>query len=273
MREPAATLSQAPAPALAGKVILITGGNQGIGRAIARACAAAGADVVLAARNPETLHEAAAEIQAAGRRAMPVACDVALDTDVDRLVRQAVEVFGRIDGLVNNAGIAGPTAPLVETTPQQWQEVFGVNLLGPVLTTRAVLPQMMALGHGAIVNIASIYGPKRIYPLRTPYASLKAALVSLTQTLAHEVGQHGIRVNAICPGPIAGERIYTVWRNRAARTGESFEAIKAQMEGQAALRRIATQEEVADACVFLLSEASRGISGQALSVCAGMEWR
>lgn len=272
MQEPLPAVTSAP-PVLANKVVVVTGGNQGIGRAIALACARAGADVVLVARNPETLHATAAQVQEMGGRAMPVVCDVSLESDVSRMVRQVVEVFGRIDGLVNNAGIAGPTAPLVETTAAQWQEVFNVNLLGPVLVCREVLPHMMAHGHGAIVNIASIYGPKRIYPLRTPYASLKAALVALTQTLAHEVGPFGIRVNAICPGPIAGERIYNVWRRRAERTGESLASIQAEMERQAALRRIATADEVADACVYFLSEASRGITGQALSVCAGMEWR
>ncbi len=272
MAEPIA-MAGLPAPSLAGRVILVTGGNQGIGRAIALACAAAGADLVLAARTPGTLAESAAAVEALGRRALAVRCDVALESDVTGAVDAALAAFGRIDGLVNNAGIAGPTAPLLETTAAQWQEVFTVNLLGPVLLSRAVLRAMVAQKQGAIVNVASIYGPKRVYPLRTPYAALKAALVALSQTLAHEVGEHGIRVNAVCPGPIAGERIYGVWRRRAERTGESFEAIRAQMEGQAALRRVASAEEVAAACTFLLSDASRGISGQALNVCAGMEWR
>lgn len=271
MAEPLPSTQAAP-PSLAGRVVVITGGNQGIGRAIALACARAGADVVLAARNPETLDATASEVQGMGGRALPLQCDVSQEVDVTRLVERVMDTFGRIDGLVNNAGIAGPTAPLVETTAPQWQEVFAVNLLGPVLLTREVLRHMIPSGQGSIVNIASIYGPMRIYPLRTPYASLKAALVALTHTLAHEVGQHGIRVNAICPGPIAGERIYTVWRRRAERTGETFEAIKARMEAEAALRRVATADEVADTCVFLLSDASRGITGQALSVCAGMGW-
>lgn len=257
---------------LAGKIAVITGGNGGLGLAIARAFAAEGAHLVLAARTRESLEAAADECLGYGGSVLPVPTDVCAQEDVDHLLQTSVKEFGRIDILVNNAGISGPTAPLVDISLSDWNHTLEVDLTSVFLCSQAALRQMIPQESGNILNVGSIFG-KRPYPFRTPYAAAKWALIGLTQSLAHEVGRHHIRVNAICPGPIQGDRIERVWLERSRQRGIPMEAIRDKMVRMAALRRIPEAEEVADLALFLASDDSRGMTGQALNLSAGMEMR
>ena len=204
-----------------GQVVLVTGASRGLGRAIARAFAGEEARVALVSTSAEGVKRVADEIAAAGGQALPLEGDVSNEADVGRFVAQTERTLGPIDVLVNNAGITGPTAAVTEVALADWQRVLAVNLTGVFLSTREVLRGMIARRSSAaakaqagerpqrrsapaIINISSIAG-KISYPLRTPYASAKWALVGFTLTVAEEVGRYGIRVNCICPGPVAGE--------------------------------------------------------------------
>lgn len=257
---------------LEGKVAVVTGGNGGLGLSIARAFAAEGAHLVLAARTAESLAAAAAACAASGVEAVAVPTDVCDPDAVEHLLCTAQASLGRIDILVNNAGISGPTAPLVDLALADWNRTIDVDLTSVFLCSQAALRRMIPAESGIILNVGSIFG-KRPYPYRTPYAAAKWALIGLTQSLAHEVGRFGIRVNAICPGPIVGERIERVWSERSRLRGIPMEAIRDKMVRMAALRRIPEAEEVAELALFLASDDSRGMTGQAINLSAGMEMR
>ncbi|MDA8345812.1 MAG: SDR family NAD(P)-dependent oxidoreductase [Thermaerobacter sp.] len=265
-------VASAPRLRLQDRVAVITGGNGGLGLAAAAAFAREGAHLVLAARSEESLANAASSLKEHGVETLAVPTDVGSPEQVERLFDRALREFGQVDILVNNAGVSGPTAPLHEISVEDWERTLSVDLTSAFLCAKAVLPGMMQRGRGNILNVSSIFG-KRAYPYRTPYAAAKWALIGLTQSLAHEVGRYGVRVNAICPGPIAGERIERVWRERAHRRGIPFEAIRDKMVRMAALRRIPEAEEFADLALFLVSDASRGMTGQALNISGGMEMR
>jgi NAD(P)-dependent dehydrogenase (short-subunit alcohol dehydrogenase family) len=172
--------------------------------------------------------------------------------------------------LVNNAGIAGATKSTVDMSLEEWQEVIDIDLTGPWLCTKAVLPTMVAAGGGVILNISS--GAGRIgYPMRAPYAAAKWGLIGLTQTWAREWGAKNVRCNCICPGAIEGDRIERVIRARAESMNVSYEQTKAGFLSGAALSRMATEDEVAKAALLLCSPAGSGITGQTLNVDCGSQ--
>jgi len=251
------------------KVAIITGGGHGIGKAIALAYAGAGAAIVLAARSVAPMEETCAELKRRGARALHVQTNVVSEPDCERMVAQTIGAFGRVDILVNNAGVAGPTARLTEVSLAQWQEVMDINLTGCWLASRAALPAMARQGAGQIVNISSLAG-REAYPMRSPYAASKWGLIGLTQTLAAEWGRSGIRVNAICPGPVAGARIEQVIRDRAKAMGLSEEQVRRAMLGRTALDRMVTEEECARVALFLVGPESAGVTGQSINVDAGI---
>jgi NAD(P)-dependent dehydrogenase (short-subunit alcohol dehydrogenase family) len=254
---------------LQNKVAIITGGGHGIGKAIALAYAGAGAAIVVAARAVPPMEETCAELKRLGVRALHVQTNVAVEADCERMVAQTIAAFGRVDVLVNNAGVAGPTARLTEISLAQWQEVMDINLTGCWLASRAALPAMARQGGGQIVNISSLAG-REAYPMRSPYAASKWALIGLTQTLAAEWGRSGIRVNAICPGPVAGPRIEEVIKARAKAMGLSEEQVRRAMLGRTALDRMVTEEECARVALFLVGPQSAGVTGQSINVDAGI---
>ena len=253
---------------LQGKVAIITGGGKGIGRAIALAFAREGAKLVLAARDTEALDRVAGEVAEARAEVLTIATDVADEAQVGAMVAQAVERFGRVDILVNNSGIPGPTKPLWEMEPDEWDEVMNVNLRGPYLCARAVMVTMLKQGAGRIINISSILGRQPLAG-RSPYVASKAGLVGLTQTLAHEAGPHGITVNLISPGATAGERLDLVLTRLGAAQGMSLEQIRAVVLRDTPLRRFVEADDVARAAVFLASDAAANITGEDLNVTAG----
>lgn len=250
------------------KVAVVTGSGRGIGRAIALAYAREGADLVLAARSLEALQETRAAVEALGRKALVVPTDIRHEENVRKLAKQALEHFGRVDILVNNSGIGGPTAPLWEIAPAEWEETFAVNVTGTYLCCRAFLPSMIERRSGCIVIIGSMTGRRPLFG-RTPYAASKMALLGLTRTLAWEIGSYGIRVNVISPGPVEGERIEWVLRTQAQARGISVDEARRQFTSSSPLGRLIPPDNIAEAAVFLASDRAASITGEDLNVSAG----
>ena len=209
-----------PAPAddvIRGRTALVTGAGNGLGRAMAMALAGHGAHVVLVGRTVERLSAVADEIDAPTRVAV---CDTSSAAQVAELGRELADA--EVSILVNNAGIAGPVAPLTDIEVDEWDEVFAVNVRGVFLMCRQFLPGMTARGRGDIVNVASVSG-KRPLARRTPYTASKMAVIGLTTTLAHEVGPSGVMVNTLSPGPVDGPRMQRNFALEAARSGISVD--------------------------------------------------
>ncbi len=250
------------------KIAVVTGGGRGIGRAIALAYAREGAELVLAARSKEALEETKAMVEALGRRALVVPTDIRQEESVRDLAEQTISAFGRLDILVNNSGVAGPSATLWEISPAEWEGTFAVNVTGTFLCCRAFLPSMIERRSGCIVILSSMTGKRPLYA-RTPYAASKMALVGLARTLAWEVGPYGIRVNTSSPGPVEGERIEWVIRKQAEAQGISLEEARRQFTSSSPLVRLIPASDVAEAAVFLASDKAASITGEDLNVSAG----
>src|SRR2546427_5537986 len=216
------------------KIVVVTGGGRGLGRVIAFACAREGADLVLASRSVEALQETRAEVESFGRKALVVPTDIRHEDSVRNLAEQALARFGHIDILVNNSGIGGPTAPLWEIAPAEWEETFAVNVTGTYLCCRAFLPSMIERRSGCIVIIGSMTGRRPLFG-RTPYAASKMALLGLARTLVWEIGPYGIRVNVISPGPVEGERIEWVLRTQAQARSISVDEARRQFTSSSPL--------------------------------------
>ena len=250
------------------EVAIVTGGGKGIGRAISLAFAAEGAIVVIAARTSSKLDEAVERIKSGGGRAKAIQADVSDEKQVRRLVADTVDDYGKVDILVNNSGIGGPTVNVVDLRLQDWNEVLAINLTGSMLCAREVLKHMIPRRKGNIVNIASDAG-RFGYPMRSPYCVSKWGIIGLTETLAIEVGQHDIRVNCISPAAVKGERLINVVNGRSRATGVPFEELMSRITEDYSLQRPTEEAEVAAAAVFLASEESSGITGHTLVVNCG----
>jgi meso-butanediol dehydrogenase / (S,S)-butanediol dehydrogenase / diacetyl reductase len=255
---------------LVGKVAIITGGGRGIGGAIARRLAAEGVAVLVAARTRNEIEQVAAEIHAAGQKAAAIPADVSNEAECRMIVDEAHKQLGSVDILVNNAGILGPVKPVEEIEPGEWDEVLAVNLRGPFLLSRLVLPEMYARSSGAILNISSV-GAKVPYPWTGPYAASKAGLVGLTRTLAAEAARKGVRVNAICPGPVPETKMS---RNLGKALAQRLHAdpeklFQNYLEG-ILQGKPQTAEQIAEAALFLVSPQASAITGQTLNVDGGI---
>ena len=245
----------------AGRTALVTGASRGIGRAIALGLARDGFDVVVndIARQRAELEAVAAEIEASGRRGIVLYADVSDRAEVHAMVDEAVARAGRIDAVVNNAGIL--ITATVEALPEQhWDQVMDVNAKGTFLVVQALLPHMRAAGYGRIVNIASI-GGKHGAPEQAHYSASKAAIMGFTRVLAQEVGQFGITANCVCPGIIVTDM---------GRTNLTEPALVDRWVGNTALRRLGQPEDVVGPACFLASDASAFVTGQSLNVCGGI---
>jgi NAD(P)-dependent dehydrogenase (short-subunit alcohol dehydrogenase family) len=254
---------------LQGNVAVITGGGRGIGRAIARRFAAEGAAVVVAARTEGEVRKVAAEIEQAGDRAASVVADVSGEADCARIVAVARERFGAVSILVNNAGDYGPVKPIEEITPAEWDRVISVHLRGAFLLTRLVLPEMYARGSGAIVNISSL-SAKTAFAWGSPYAAAKAGMLGLTRVVAAEGARRGVRVNAICPGPVTETKMSKdLGMVLAQRLGVTPEVQLAGFLQTILQGRGQTADEVAAAALFLASDQASAITGQSLNVDGG----
>lgn len=251
------------------KVAVITGGGHGLGRDISLACAREGADVVLVGRSAEPLHETARQVEALARKALVVVADVSDPDSVQACADQTLSHFGKVDILVNNAGVGGPSAPLWELDVDEWRETFEINTTGPFLCCRAFLPFMIARKSGSVIFIGSMTG-KRPLLNRTPYAASKLAVVGMVRTLACETGPYGIRVNAISPGPMEGERMDWVLQTQARDQGISVEQAGKNLRASSPLDRFVSTRDVAALTVFLASDNAGSTTGEDINVSAGI---
>ncbi|HKE57236.1 MAG TPA: SDR family NAD(P)-dependent oxidoreductase [Pyrinomonadaceae bacterium] len=253
---------------LENQAAIVTGAGQGIGKSISLALAREGAAVLLCGRHQETLAGVAQEIKQLGGHAIVSVTDVSDEAAVKQMVDLAVAQFGRLNLLINNAGIVGPTAQVTNVSRDDWDEVMAVNLTGPFLCARAVIPHLVEQRSGKIVNISSIAG-KMGYALRSPYSASKWGLIGLTRTLALELGPYNIQVNAICPGPVSGPRMQAVIANRAKELGQSEEEVERTYVQGTALKRMVDPEHVAATVIYLCSAEGNSMTGEALDVSAG----
>jgi NAD(P)-dependent dehydrogenase (short-subunit alcohol dehydrogenase family) len=255
-----------------GKVALVTGGSQGIGKAIAEKLLGAGAVVAIAALDNPALQETSEEFRSRGFVFKSYPADLSDEAQVHSTASAVVRDLGPADILINNAGITGPTLPVHELPTADWDKTLGINLRTPYLLSRCVIPSMIERNSGCIINISSIAG-KMAYPLRSPYAASKWGLIGLTLTLAQELGPYNIRVNAICPGPTRTDMIDSVIRARAMAAGVGVHEMMQEYTRAAALRRMVLPEEVASVALFLCSPEAEAITGQAIDVSAGFGFR
>ena len=253
---------------IAGRTALVTGAGNGLGRAISLHLVQAGARVILVGRTGAKLEDVAREITSLGEVARTATCDTSDPSSVERL---AVELAAEdVSILINNAGIAGPVAPLTEVDPLDWDETFAINVRGVFLMCRAFLPPMISAARGDIINLASVSG-KRPLAGRTPYAASKMAVIGLTTTLAYEVGPLGVTVNSLSPGPVRGPRMERNFRLEAERTGTSEADAERAFTSRSALRRMVEEDEVGAAVVAMLH--MPGMTAADVDLSAGMVGR
>lgn len=245
---------------LTGKVAIITGASRGIGQSIAEHYAQAGAQVVLASRKQDALDAIAAEIRDAGGEALAIAAHTGQKETLHHLVEQTIAHFGRVDVLVNNAATNPHFGPLLDAEDSLWQKTIEVNLMGNIWLCQRVVPHMRAQGGGSIVNIASVNGIRPGH-LQGIYSMTKAAVISLTKTLAMELGPDGIRVNAIAPGLIKTKFAQVLWEN---------EALLNQVEQRTPARRIGQPEDIASLALWLASDGSSFATGGTFVVDGGL---
>lgn len=253
---------------LEGKVALITGASKGIGRVMSRLFAREGAAVVCAARSRDLVEETAALIKSDGGRAVAVTGDAATEGDVQKMVAAAVKAFGKLDVLVNNAGDGGPTKRVQEYTTDDWFYTINSCLTSSYMCTRFAVPEMIRAGGGVIVNVSSTAG-RRGLPFRIGYCSAKAGQVGMTYGLALELSPHNIRVNAIAPGAVEGDRIDRVIAGQAEVRGVAVEDMRRSFVERSPLKRMTTAEDIATLAVYLCSDAAKNLSGQCIAVTAG----
>ena len=241
--------------------IIITAAGAGIGREIASRFADQGAQVHVCDVDQQGLDQLASQYA----NISVARVDVTDEAAVDAWLRDALSNLGGCDVLVNNAGIAGPTAAVEEMTLDAWRQCLAINLDAQMLTCRRVVPVMKAQRSGCIINMSSTAGLFGC-PFRTPYAAAKWAVIGFTKSVAAETGPFNIRCNAICPGSVDGDRIDRVIAAEAAKTGKSPEKVRTEYTSGTSMRRFATASEIADLCQYLASDAAKFISGQAISV-------
>ncbi len=238
--------------------VVITAAGAGIGRAIAEGFAATGANVEVCDVDETAITDLPGEING-------TALDVTNEQALETWFAQATARMGGIDTLVNNAGIAGPTAPVEEVSTDEWRRCMEVCLDSHMFMCRLAVPLMKQQRSGAIINISSgagLFG----YPFRTPYAAAKWAVIGFTKSIAAELGPHNIRANAICPGAVSGPRMDRVIAAEAQASGRTQEAIRADYSAGTSMRRFVEPEEIADMAVYLASPAAKMVSGQAIAV-------
>lgn len=256
---------------LENRVALITGAAKGMGRDICLTLAREGAHLALAARDVPPLEKLKGEVEALGRRALVVPTDVRDEAAVERMVREVKETFGRIDILVNAAGVTGPIeTPVQDINGEDFRFVLDANIVGTFLPTKHVLPVMIAQKYGKVLNISGTSG-LRGYKYRAAYSSSKWALRGFTRTVALEVGPHNVNVNALHPGIVAGERMDKLCREKAKKRGWTPEQVYDEYVNEMALRRVTTSEDIANAVLFLVSEDSRNMTGQSVTVDGGWD--
>ena len=256
--------------ALRGRVALITGPAKGMGAAVSKAFAAEGCLMALAGRDTAAIESVAEDIRDGGGEALVVACDVTNAAACEAAVKAAVAAYGRLDILVNVAGGSGPIGKTgAETTPEEFRDIVDLNMTGCFNTIRAALPSMMAQHYGKIVNVGGTFG-MRGRAGRLGYSASKWGLRGITKSFALEAGPYNINVNYVAPGMVDGPRFRDkVCADMAKRLGITVEEAAQRHAADYALKRVSTDEDVANACLFLASDVSRQITGVDLPVDGG----
>jgi NAD(P)-dependent dehydrogenase (short-subunit alcohol dehydrogenase family) len=245
---------------------LITGAGSGIGKVMAQHFEKAGARIWICDADTNNLEQSLKENP--DWNGTP--CDVSDENQVDQLFKEMSDSFGGLEILVNNAGIAGPTAPVEEIDPGEWRRSVGVNLNGAFYCTRLATPLLKNSPKASIINISSVAG-RLGFARRLPYASTKWAMIGFIESLAKELGPSGIRVNALLPGIVEGPRIEGVFQARAESEGVPYEEVRDRVLNNVSMKRMVSAGDVAEMAVFLCSEAGKNISGQSISVCGNVE--
>ena len=254
---------------LSGKIAIVSGAGQGLGRAIALELAAHGVLVEIAERNRETGDETARLIRDAGGAARVHATDVTSESSVQETVSAALAQHDRIDILVNNAGVGQTVQPLIELSREEFDRVLAVNLTGTFLCSKWVARSMVRRESGVIVNISSLNGFAAA-PLVASYNAAKAGVISLTQTMAVELAPYGVRVNAVAPGPVYTEFNRKVMQERAAFLGVTEEQMVERVRAAVPLGRWGEPQDIAHAVVWLCSDQAAWVTGQVLPVTGGL---
>jgi NAD(P)-dependent dehydrogenase (short-subunit alcohol dehydrogenase family) len=247
-----------------GMRVLVTAGAAGIGLAIARTFRDHGARVHVCDVDDQALAKLDKDLQ-------QTKADVASVADVDRLFADAERTLGGLDVLVNNAGIAGPTAKIEDISIEDWDRCIAIDLNGMFYCTRKGMPLIKAAGGGSIINLSSIAG-RLGFALRTPYAAAKWAVVGFTESLAAEAGPDGVRVNCIQPGVVEGERVERVIEAKAKGLGISSDEMRKRLLASVSLQTMVSAQDVANTALFLATDAGKHVSGQAISVCGGVRY-
>ena len=241
--------------------VLITAAASGIGCAVAGAFLENGAKVHICDINDDQLNVCTTSLPGAG----VTRADVSDPVQVDRLFEEAISNLGGLDVLINNAGIAGPTAAVEDVSPADWDRTMAININGQFYCARRAVPLLKDAGGGSIVNMSSSAGLLG-YPMRSPYAASKWAAIGLTKTMAMELGEYGIRVNAVCPNAVEGPRMDAVIAAEAKAKGISEKEVYEGLVQGTSMRTFVSTDDVANMILFLCSESGSKISGQALSV-------
>lgn len=261
-------------PPLKGKVAIVTGGAKGIGAAISDVLALDGADLIVSGRDEAALDRFVGELDSShtDRSSCAVTCDVRDEPDVERLVETAISRFGGIDILINSAGVTGPIeTPAQDVSAADFRAVLESNIVGTFLPCKKAIPRMIERGGGGrIVNISGTSG-LRGYRNRVAYSASKWAVRGVTRTLALELGEHDITVNAVCPNVMHGDRMSKIMRVKAERTGRSEEDVYRDFAEQTALGRFIDDMDVASAVRYLVSEGARNVTGHDFPVDAGWD--
>jgi NAD(P)-dependent dehydrogenase (short-subunit alcohol dehydrogenase family) len=250
-------------------VALVTGAGQGIGRATAIALAQAGAHVIVVDINDKTAEETAGAAGAFQRRTLALQADVGDVADIDRVVREIITQFGRIDISVNNAGVTR-RADIMDITEQDWDRIHRVNAKGVFFCLQRVAQEMIPRREGRIINIASIAGKGYAGTSNAAYAASKGAVISLTKTAAQQLGRHNINVNAICPGVTRTALSEDNLNTRARQEGVTVEEMERRRAEVIPLKRANDPEDIAAMAVFLASPGARNITGQSYNVDGGI---
>ncbi|CAN5495377.1 SDR family oxidoreductase [soil metagenome] len=253
---------------LEGKVAIVSGIGPGMGRDISLAFAREGASVALGGRTLSRLEEVAAEVEALGVKAFPVVCDIADEANVTEAVAAAAEALGGIDILVNNAYDGGDNKKFMDADLDRWRKTMDVNLWGSLAMTRAVVPHMEARGDGRIIMINSM-SVQRIQERWGAYVASKSALAGVTKTLALELGEKGIRVNAIHPGYIYGDSVEWYFNHLAEKRGIEFQEVYDEIASETCLKYLPHSEEIAGTAVYFASALAKPVTGQMIGVNAG----
>lgn len=257
---------------LENRIAIITGAAKGMGAAITTTLAREGADIVLTARDTAALDPVAEEVRAMGRKAVVVACDVTNEDQVRGMVDKALEAFGgRIDVLVNVAGVTGPIeTPVQDIEVDDFDHVIISNERGTFLPIKHVVPTMISQKSGKIINISGTSG-LRGYPMRTSYSASKWAVRGITRTVALELGQHNINVNAVCPGIVETPRMMKLCEEKARLRGWTVEQVYEEYVQDMVLKRVTLGQDVANTVLFLANDESRQITGQHIAVDGGWD--